>query len=79
MQTIDFTDKVNITCLLDMANCHKIGVVGSRVSVLDVEVTVEEMPKFSGVKTGCSSNGLWILTQGDIRWYDWKSGRLRRI
>ena len=41
MQTIDFTDKVNITCLLDMANCRKIGVVGSRVSVLEIEGTFE--------------------------------------
>lgn len=34
MQTIDFSDKVVITKLLDMASSKKIAVVGSRITLL---------------------------------------------
>lgn len=37
LQTIDFSDKTNITNLLDMIEIGKMGIFGSRVNYIDFE------------------------------------------
>ena len=80
MQTIDFGESVTITCLLDMSVCGKVGVIGSRVSVLELEASASEMPSIvSPYRVKCSSGGLWVLTNSDMRQFEWQSGRMNRI
>lgn len=41
MQTIDFTDKVVITRLLDLSSENKIAALGSRITLLHLEAPLE--------------------------------------
>lgn len=41
MQTIDFTDKVMITSLLDMSSENRIAALGSRITLLHLETPPE--------------------------------------
>jgi WD40 repeat protein len=41
MQTIDFTDKVIITKLLDLSGGNKIAVLGSRITLLHLDMPTE--------------------------------------
>ena len=51
MQTLDFSDKVIITRLLDMAEEKKIAILGSRITLLYIENAPQEIKSIFPLKS----------------------------
>ena len=79
MQTIDFTDKVTITRVLDLGLENRIALVGSRIIMLTFENKVEGVPQVVPMKVRSSAEGMMVFSGQDIRRVDMKSGKLMAI
>ena len=76
VQTLDFSDKVIITKILDMANQKKIALVGSRIILLNLENPPEHIEDVVPLKSKFSISSLLVLTSHDIRLFDLNTGKL---
>jgi len=63
MQTLDFTDKVIITRLLDMSADCKIAVMGSRIILLHLENQPATVPVLIPIKARSTPDILFVYTQ----------------
>ena len=79
MQTIDFTDKVTITRILDLGCENKIALIGSRIIMLSYENKIENVAKVVPMKVKSSPEGMMVFSGQDIRKVDMKSGKLMAI
>lgn len=70
MQTLDFSDKVAITRLLDLGGQGKIAVLGSRVTLLHLEKPPVELPLVQPLGVKANGPHLMVFTQNDLRSYD---------
>lgn len=76
VQTLDFSDKVIITKILDMAYQKKIALLGSRIILLNLENPPEHVEDVTPLKSKFSVSSLIVLTSHDIRLFDLNKGKL---
>lgn len=71
MQTVDFTDKVVITRLLDLSSEGKIAALGSRITLLHLEKPAEEpITEVTPLKVRHRGHSFFVFTAKDLRQFD---------
>lgn len=75
MQTIDFSDKVIITRLLDLSTENKIAILGSRIALLHLEKIPSDPVSLTPLRITQAGNLFYVFTQKDYRIYNFLNGK----